>query len=135
MSYIGRLGSSGVLSIFAAVAMLLAAVGIYGVLSYAVSRRTHEIGVRLALGAGSGDVIRLVLRRSLILAAVGLGIGLTAAFAVTRILASALFEVSATDPVTYGGVGLLLALVALMASYIPARRATRVAPVIALRYE
>jgi putative ABC transport system permease protein len=126
---------SGVLSIFAAVAMLLAAVGIYGVLSYTVSRRTHEIGVRLALGAGTGDVIRLILRRSLLLTAAGLGIGLAAAFAATRVLAGALFEVSATDPVTYGGVGLLLAFVALMASYIPARRATRVDPVIALRYE
>ncbi|MCP5120793.1 MAG: FtsX-like permease family protein, partial [bacterium] len=114
---------SGVLSLFATVAMLLAAVGIYGVLSYAVSRRTHEIGVRLALGAGGGDVIRLVLRRSLILTAMGLGIGLAAALAATRVLGSALFEVSATDPVTFGGVGILLALVALIASYIPARRA------------
>ncbi len=87
------------------------------------------------MGAGTGDVIGLIVRRSLLLTAAGLGIGLAAAFAATRLLGSALFEVSATDPVTYAGVGLLLALVALMASYLPARRATRVDPVIALRYE
>ena len=109
--------------------------GIYGVISYAVSRRTHEFGVRMALGAGGVDVLRLVLSRSSILTAVGIGLGLILAFAGTRVLGSALYEVSTYDPITFVGVDVVLAGVALLASYLPARRATRVDPVIALRYE
>jgi putative ABC transport system permease protein len=126
---------SGVLSTFASLALLLAAVGIYGVLSYAVSRRVHEIGVRLALGANAGEVVRLVLRRPMMSTAVGLGIGMVGALAATRVLSSLLFEVSATDPLTFGSVVLILTMVALMAGYLPARRASRVDPVVALRHE
>ena len=126
---------SGVLTLFAVVALLLAAVGIYGVIAYTVSRRTQEIGVRMALGARRADVLKLVMRQSLVLTAIGLVIGMTMAFGVTRVLSSALFEVNANDPITFVGIGLLLAAVAFVASYVPAHRATRVDPVIALRYE
>jgi predicted permease len=120
---------------FAALALLLAAVGIYAVLAYSVARRTHEIGVRLALGARRNDVLRLVLGHGLRLTLVGLAMGTAGAFGLTRLFRSLLYEVGPTDPLTFGVVLLLLGGVALAASYIPARRAMRVDPMVALRYE
>lgn len=123
------------LGAFAALAMALAAIGIYGVLAYSVTQRTREIGVRLALGAGQGTVLRLVLKQGMILALVGTVLGLAGAWGLTRLMTTLLFEVSVTDPVTYASVAALLVLVALLACWIPARRATKVDPMVALRCE
>jgi ABC-type antimicrobial peptide transport system permease subunit len=114
-------------------ALILAIVGIYGVIAYSVAERTQEMGIRLALGAARGDIFRLVLRQGLALASAGIVIGLAGALALTRLMESLLYHVSVTDPLTFGGGALLFTLVALLASYVPARRATKVDPVIALR--
>src|SRR6185437_10102927 len=112
-----------------------ALVGVYGVVSYAASRRTQEIGVRMALGAGRSEIVRLVLGRGLILVLAGIGVGVAVALSVSRLIANLLFNVSPADPVTFVGVPLLLGTMALAASYIPAFRATRIDPAIALRGE
>ncbi|HKV38074.1 MAG TPA: ABC transporter permease [Blastocatellia bacterium] len=127
--------STLLLSIFAAIALILAAVGIYGVLAYSVAQRTHEIGIRMALGASVFEVQRLVVGNGIILALIGVAIGEAGAIAVTRVMSSFLFNVSATDPATFVIISAVLTGVALVASYVPSRRATRVDPMIALRYE
>jgi putative ABC transport system permease protein len=132
--YAARMGAI-LLVIFGSLALLLAGIGLYGVMSYAVSRRTREIGIRMALGAQTGNVLRLVLREGLTLVAGGVSAGLIVAFAVTRLLASFLYGVSTLDVATFVAIPIVLALVALLASYLPARRASRVDPMIALRYE
>jgi putative ABC transport system permease protein len=123
------------LGVFAVIALLLAAIGIYGQLAYSVNQRTHEIGIRLALGAQPADILRMVVRQSMILVTVGTVIGLAGAVALTRVIASMLYGVSATDARAFLIPTLVLAVVALFASYLPARRAARVDPMIALRYE
>src|SRR5262249_3636612 len=121
--------------VFAAVALALASVGIYGVMAYSVSERTREIGIRVALGAQRRDVLKLVVAQGMKLTSIGAVIGLGSSLALTRLMQSLLFEVSPTDPWTFAGLAALLSIVAMLACYIPARRATKVDPMIALRCE
>jgi putative ABC transport system permease protein len=123
------------LTIFATLALTLATVGIYGLTAYSVSRRTHEIGLRVALGASQSQILRLVVGRGLVVSLIGAGIGVAAAFELTRGLAGMLYDVTATDPLVFAGVPLLLVAVSALASYVPARKATRIDPLVALRYE
>jgi putative ABC transport system permease protein len=123
------------LGVFASMAMILAAIGIYGIIAYSAAQRTKEIGIRMALGAQKGDVLRMMLRQSLVMLGIGLGVGLAAALALTRLMASLLYGVSANDFATYGIVILVLGGTALLASYLPAKRATRIDPMVALRYD
>jgi ABC-type antimicrobial peptide transport system permease subunit len=121
--------------VLASIALLLAVIGTYGVISYGVSDRTHEIGLRVALGAKQADILAMVMRQGLVLALSGVAIGILAAFGITRLMTSLLFGTSPTDPVTYAGVVFLLSIVTLAACYIPARRASQVDPMVALRYQ
>jgi putative ABC transport system permease protein len=123
------------LATFATIALMLAAVGIYGVLSYLVSQRTHEIGIRLAIGADRRQVLLMILRQGVMLALFGIGVGIVGAFALTRLMQSLLYQVAPSDPITFAAVPVALVIVAAMASYLPARRATRVSPVTALRMD
>jgi putative ABC transport system permease protein len=127
--------SASLLTVFSLVAMVMAAVGIYGVMSFSVSQRTHEIGVRMALGAQRFDVLKMVVKKGIVLGAFGIVVGLAASYLLTRLISTLLFEVTATDTVTFVIVSLGLFLVTLLACYVPARRATRVDPLKALRYE
>ena len=131
----GRRLVSVLLGTFATVALVLAGIGIYGVISYNVAQRTREMGIRAALGATERSLLRLILDRGVRLTLIGIAIGVAGAIALTRLMAAILFGVGARDPMTMVSVGVILAGVAIMASYIPARRATRVDPVVALRYE
>jgi putative ABC transport system permease protein len=134
-SFAARRFNMLLLTLFAGLALILAAVGVYGVMSYAVTQRTHEIGIRMALGAQMGSVIKLIMKSGLLIAIVGVAIGLAGAFALTRLMTSLLFAVEATDKATFAIVSGCLLLIALLACYVPARRAAKVDPLVALRYE
>ena len=123
------------LSLFAGIALVLAIVGIYGVMSYAVTQRTREIGIRMAIGASRTDVFKMILGQGMKLTLLGVGIGLLGAFALTRLMATMLFGVEPTDATTFGSIAVLLITIALLACYLPGRRATKVEPTISLRYE
>jgi putative ABC transport system permease protein len=123
------------LSLFASIALVLAIVGIYGVMSYSVTQRTHEIGIRMAIGARPLDVFKMILGHGMKLALIGVALGLVGAFLLTRLMASMLFGVEPTDAMTFGGLSALLITIALLACYLPGRRATKVEPTISLRYE
>ena len=123
------------LSIFAGTALLLTAIGIYGVMAYSVSQRTSEIGIRIALGAGKKSIFRLIVGQAMTIVAISLALGVVAAFGATRLLNSLLFGVGASDPVTFGAIVLLVSAVAFLAAWLPARRAMRVDPIVALRAE
>ncbi len=123
------------LGLFAGIALLLAAVGIYGLIAYAVAQRTHEIGVRMALGAAPADVVWMVVRQGASLAVIGIVLGLGGAFALTRLLKTMLFGIGVSDPLTFAVAPLGLMLVVLLATFFPALRATRISPVVALKYE
>src|SRR5262249_55607190 len=134
-AYWGFRLAAGLSTALGLLVLVLATMGLYSVMTYAVSRRTREIGIRVALGAQGRDVLKMVVLQGLILVVVGMVIGLAGALALTRILSSLLFGISASDPLTFVGVAALLALVALLACWIPARRATKVDPMVVLRYE
>jgi putative ABC transport system permease protein len=127
--------ASTLIAVFGLVALLLASMGLYGVMAWVVTRRTHEVGIRMALGAQVSDVLALILRQGMLLTAIGVVIGLSLAFIFTRLIESQLFGVSATDPLTFTAIALVLIVVAFFACYIPARRATKVDPLVALRYQ
>jgi putative ABC transport system permease protein len=123
------------LALFAGIALLLAGVGIYGLIAYSVAQRTHEIGVRMALGAAQADVVRMVVRQGASLAGVGIALGLGGAFALTHLLKAMLFGIGVTDALTFAAAPVGMMLVVLLATFLPALRATRISPVVALRYE
>jgi ABC-type antimicrobial peptide transport system permease subunit len=127
--------SMKLLAAFATLALLLSALGIYGVIAYFINRRRHEMGIRIARGAGSRQVLNLILGQALKLALIGIGVGIFVAWGVTRSLSAALFDISPTDPLTFAGAAVVLSIIAVLSAYIPAIRATKLDPMIALRYE